>query len=485
MKTLFTILALFIGTIAISQQLEAYFDLKKYNVPGDIPYVDVYLSFIGNSVKYDSTGIANIEATLIVRRGKHIVDFRKTLIQSPTLKNDVRNDFLDVQRFSLKNGKYDLDIFLRDLNQNQIDTIKQNSSFELYFTGDRVDISDIELVERFEKINSADKSPKNLYSKAGYEVYPFVSNYYPKDFNSISLYAEIYNTDIKLGKGKKYVTVVQITDEGRNVIGNYRKMVVQNGKPVNVVLTKFDIDKLYSGTYLIDIEVRDSENELITYKSMRFYRNKMPPLSKYSSADAVLGKDILFTQLIIDRDTLIEHIKSMRPRAEMLERKIIDKQISSASTDELQQFMYTFWLKRDENNPQLAWDVYYDMVLIVNEEYGSQIKKGYETDRGRVHLQYGPPNQLVDVPSEPNAYPYQIWFYYHIGNFNNRKFVFYNRDLSSNDYELLHSDMTGEKYNRQWDLELHSRTNPNQNVDRENAINSEGSRAMDYYNDPR
>ena len=125
------------------------------------------------------------------------------------------------------------------------------------------------------------------------------------------------------------------------------------------------------------------------------------------------------------------------------------------------------------------------MVLIVNDEFGTKLKKGYETDRGRVYLQYGPPNKLVDVPSEPNAYPYQIWFYYHIGNFNNRKFVFYNRDLSSNDYVILHSDMTGEVYNRQWDLDLHLRTNPKQNVDRENPIPSQGSRAKDYYDDPR
>jgi len=262
-------------------------------------------------------------------------------------------------------------------------------------------------------------------------------------------------------------------------------MIVQNGKSVNVVLTKFDIDKLYNGTYLVDIEVRNAENELITNKSIRFFRNKMPPLSNYSSMDSVLGEEVLFTQLITNRDTLMEYIKSMRPRAEMLERTIIDKQLVTSTTDELQQFMYTFWLKRNENNPQLAWDKYYDLVLVVNAEFGTQLKKGYESDRGRVYLQYGPPNKLVDITSEPNAYPYQIWFYYHIGKFNNRRFVFYNRDLSSNDYEILHSDMNGEKYNRQWDLDLHSRTNPKINVENENAIDKVGSRAVDYYNDPR
>lgn len=471
--------------LSFGQQMEAYYDMKKYNLPGDQPYVDVYLSFIGNSVKYNSVGIANVEATLIVKSGKHIIDFRKTLVQSPINEGEVKTDFLDVQRFSLKNGKYNLQVFLRDLNNEKADTVKVNYPFELLFSGNKVEMSDIELVEKYEKAGDNNGEKKDLYSKAGYQVTPYASNYYPETYNSISFYAEIYHTDIKFGADEKFVTVVQITDEGRNVIDNFRKMIVQKGKPVNVVLTQFDIEKLYSGTYLIDIEVRNSENELISNKSLRFYRNKIPPLSNYSRVDSVLGEDVVFTQLINDRDTLIDHIKSMRPRAELLERTIIDNQIKTASTDELQQFMYTFWVKRNENNPQLAWDKYYELVLIVNDEFGTQIKKGYETQRGRVYLQYGKPNKLVDISSEPNAYPYQIWFYYHIGRFNNRRFVFYNRDLSSNDYELLHSDMTGERYNSQWDLDLHSRTNPINSVDQIDAVDDVGSRARDYYNDPR
>ncbi len=471
--------------ISFGQQMEAYYDMKKYNLPGDQPYVDVYLSFIGNSVKYNSIGIANVEATLIVKSGKHIVDFRKTLIQSPVNKGEVKTDFLDVQRFSLKNGKYNLQVYLRDLNLNNGDTTKVNYPFEILFSGNKVEISDIELVEKYEKTDVTNNDQKDLYSKAGCQVIPFVSNYYPKTYNSILFYAEIYNTDIKFGDGNKFVTVIQITDEGRNVIGNYRRMIVQKGKSVNVVLTQFNIEELYSGTYLIDIEIRNSENEFITNKSMRFYRNKIPPLSNYTRIDSILGEDVVFTQLINDRDTLVEHIKSMRPRAEMLERNIIDHQINTASTDDLQQFMYTFWQKRNGNNPALAWDKYYELVLLVNEEFGSQIRKGYETDRGRVYLQYGKPDQLVDVPSEPSAYPYQIWFYYHIGNFNNRRFVFFNRDLSSNDYELLHSDMTGEKYNSQWELDLYSRTTPINSVDQIYKPEGVGSRALDYYNDPR
>ena len=479
------ILFLFIlaGPSGFAQQMEAFYDVKEFYLPGDNPYIDVFVSILGRSVEYGSGGTAEVESILIIKSGKHIVDFRKTLIEGPENGIETKKDFIDAQRFALKNGKYTLEIYLHDLKAKNADTLKVVHPFELFYNGGKVLVSDIELVESYEKKDP--DTPPNLYTKAGYQLKPFVSNYYPENYNTISFYAEIYNTDIKIGEDKKYVAIAQITDEGYNVIDNYRLMIVQKGKPVNVILNSFNIEKLYSGTYLLDIEVRNAKNEVLTHKSLRFFRNNVPPIDVYTHAEPVEGNNVLFTELITDRDTLTEYIKSLRPRADFLERTLIDKQINRASTEELQQFLYTFWEKRNKENPQLAWDEYRDLVEEVNEMYGTKIKKGYETDRGRVYLQYGKPDQLVDVPSEPNAYPYQIWYYYHIGNYNNRKFVFYSRDLASNDYTLLHSDMVGEFYNNQWDVELHSRTVPINNVDQQTGIPNTGSRALDYYTNPR
>ncbi len=45
----------------------------------------------------------------------------------------------------------------------------------------------------------------------------------------------------------------------------------------------------------------------------------------------------------------------------------------------------------------------------------------------------------------PNSYPYEIWEYYHLADGEvDKKFVFYDRELVGNNYELLHSDARGE-----------------------------------------
>ncbi len=480
MRILLFFLSLFITTFSYGQNLEAYFNLTRFNVPGGEPFIDVFISFNGRTVSYVDDK-AKVESTIIVKDGDHIVDFRKTSVESPFVETDsIPNDFVDVQRFSLRNGKYSIEIILRDLNLLNADTIKFSYPFELFFSGNQVGVSDIELVERMELSDEV-----NLFSKAGYQIIPFVSDYYRPNRNELLFYSEVYNSDKKFGADNQYLVVAQIANSGGEVVGNYRKMLRKTTAPVTVVLSRFDISELYSGTYQLQIEVRDKENKLIKSNSFNFFRNNPPPYSDALNPDSLLEGEVLFTQMIPDREVLLEYIRSMWPRAEQLEKNIINNQISSASTEDLQNFMYTFWYKRDAKAPQEAWDKYHDLVKTANELFSTQIRKGYETDRGRIFLQYGKPNKLIDIPSEPSAYPYQIWHYYHIDRYSNIRFVFYSRELSSNDYTILHSDMRGEIYNRRWEAELYSRTDPLNSIDNNYAAPSEGSRALDYYNNPR
>lgn len=484
MRIFLLLFTVFLSFSSTSQNLEAYFNLSRFNIAKGESFVDVFISFNARTVEYNN-GISNIESTVLIKNGQHIIDFRKTKVESPPLRSDsVPNDFVDVQRFPLNNGKYTIEILLRDLNIENADTVQISYPFELFFSGNQIEISDIELIDRMYK-----SEEQNLYTKAGYQVIPYVSNYFPLSLTEIKFYAEVYNSDNKFGVDEMFLVVAQITNSGGDVVDSYRKMMRLETKNVNVILSSFNIEKLYSGTYKLQLEVRDKENKLLKSNSFQFFRNNPRPITEVILSDSMFDGEVLFTEMVPDRAVLEEYIKSMWPRADQLERKIIDKQVKTASTEELQRFMYAFWYKRAPENPQEAWDKYNDLVHITQDLYSTQIKRGYETDRGRVFLEYGRPNQLVDVPAEPSAYPYQIWHYYHIENntysLSNIKFVFYNRDLSTNDYRLLHSDMRGEVYYARWDAELHSRTTPMINVDETDSDDHFGGRAKDYYDNPR
>ena len=135
--------------------------------------------------------------------------------------------------------------------------------------------------------------------------------------------------------------------------------------------------------------------------------------------------------------------------------------------------------------PEIEWKKYHDEVKRVNAIYGTRIRKGYETDRGRVYLQYGRPNTITQSENEPSAYPYEIWHYYNLGNQTNRRFVFYARELATNDYELIHSDALGEINDPRWQIKVHKRDSPTHSLDPEGTERHWGGRVQDYYSNPR
>ena len=125
------------------------------------------------------------------------------------------------------------------------------------------------------------------------------------------------------------------------------------------------------------------------------------------------------------------------------------------------------------------------VVKKVNAAYKVVNQKGYQSDRGRVYLQYGPPNAVAESYHEPNAYPYEIWHYYELKGQRNKKFVFYCRELATNDFELIHSDAVGELSDYQWQFVIHERGDAPYSIDQQEYQNHWGSKINDYYNTPR
>ncbi len=173
------------------------------------------------------------------------------------------------------------------------------------------------------------------------------------------------------------------------------------------------------------------------------------------------------------------------PLASEMERTFGANLILSRNVIHMQQYLYHFWYVREPSNPELAWLNYKAQVDKVNMNYSTFIKAGFETDRGRIFLKYGAPNSVYKSTHEPEAYPYEIWHYYKLTtNQTNRKFVFISSDMGSTDFDLAHSNATGEMYDSQWHLRLHDRNVGGTNVDRTQYDTNYGSRALEIFNNP-
>jgi GWxTD domain-containing protein len=97
--------------------------------------------------------------------------------------------------------------------------------------------------------------------------------------------------------------------------------------------------------------------------------------------------------------------------------------------DERENFIKDFWDRRDPN-PDTAEnefrEEYYERIQYANEHFTSGIP-GWKTDRGRMYIRWGKPDEIESHPSggsydEPGyassgsitTYPFEIWFYRHL-----------------------------------------------------------------------
>ena len=119
-----------------------------------------------------------------------------------------------------------------------------------------------------------------------------------------------------------------------------------------------------------------------------------------------------------------------------------------ATDEERQQFIEQFWLRRDPS-PDTEENEYkeehYRRIAYANERYASGIP-GWKTDRGRIYITFGPPDEIESHPSggsyqrpieegggTTSTFPFEIWRFRYIEGIGNDVLI-----------EFVDPTMTGE-----------------------------------------
>ncbi len=446
---LFFAIVLGLFTCQTSLALRAFFDFKVFHDPTTGPYVECLVSFDGSTFQtaaMDSGRFqSRAELTIIFSKLDKVIDFRKVNVDGALITKSEKNEFMSLERFSLPNGTYNLELTILDLNDPtaEQETIRQiitinNPSDELF-------ISDVQFIGAYRKSEEI-----NAFTKSGMDMLPYNSNFFPSELSSLMFYTEVYNTDKRFGEGKAFVSSVCVVDKEENMFEECRKMKREKSAAVVPLFQAFDISKLPSGEYKLRIEVRDHENKTVAIAEKDFSRSLVANTGSEISAITTDVIEASFAGRYTDRDSLHAIIQSHLPIANNIERLSIDNQLSTSDLSVLQGFFYTFWYNRDMANPEAAWLAYEAKVIKVHEIFGSKMKPGWRTDRGRVYLQYGAPNTRVVRNNDPDYWPFEIWHYYETNNqLHDRRFLFYDTTLGG-DMELLHSDVPAETKNFEW-----------------------------------
>jgi GWxTD domain-containing protein len=141
-----------------------------------------------------------------------------------------------------------------------------------------------------------------------------------------------------------------------------------------------------------------------------------------------------------DEFEYIKHIAKKRDPGRFKKIGIEDKR----------QHLRTFWAQFSKDTTVIENEYrldYLDRVRYANSAFGEGVREGWESERGRVLLVYGRPDQIERFPSNSGQKAYEIWYYHAFENGAEFCFV----DVSGmGQLKLVHSTARGELRDDRW-----------------------------------
>jgi len=341
--------------------------------------------------------------------------------------------------YMLPFGSYELVIRGYD-SQNPIrqDSVRKRFSVDHYSR--LPTISDIDLCLKV----TESKEKKNLFYKNSYEVVPNPSLLFgDKESPVVFSYAELYN----MNPDSLYSVVVGLMDSK----GGFVKQKKHNHKysARNVVDVNFlNINSVQSGKYSYVLILTDAFNHEIARSEKTFYIYNSHLINQASAI--ISAKSAEFAGL--SNDELVDEFRKIQYIASSDDIIAFDK---LNNTEARREFLVKFWTVIENGKLGGRNDItrltYLERVLTADQRYRVIGQTGWHSDRGRVFILYGDPDEVERFQSSENAKPYEIWHYYHFEN--GVQFIFVDKS-GFGEYTLVHSTKRGELQDEGWERNL-------------------------------
>lgn len=454
------ILSLLVFAINLKAQ-DVYIGVNSFLSPTTGPYAEITLHFDGESLvgkPIDSINFSSAaEVVLMVsnRLDGEVVFGDRFLLSGPL--NNTFEDFYEIKRFSISNGTYLLEYQISD--HNDTNRVKSGSkTFVVDYMQEEILFSSLLFLYSAE----SDDQLESRFVRNGLRMELAPHSYYPPALKYLKVYFELYGLLNYFESDDAYALGFQIYKRGSSdpVIQSFRR---RNTVQTDVVLLKLDISDLSSGEYYFKAAVYNRNQELLAESSRRFFRYnpEIDLLAIEEQREQPITFENSFVQLM-DQEELVYSAKAMAPVIAPHQVPRLNNILQSRKPMEMRHFIFEFWVDIDPVSPDATFEQYMEVAKAIDYMFYSGFGHGFETDRGRVYLKYGRPDDMVNVQAENDAPPYEIWSYNQLPGTGQTdvKFVFYNPSLAGNMYELLHSNARGEMNNPRWMLDLY-RNNPN------------------------
>jgi GWxTD domain-containing protein len=311
----------------------------------------------------------------------------------------------------------------------QIDTVHVRAYEQ---PGDTLLLSDLQLAYKIQFVGDTLASQK---VKNGYYIEPNPGGLYAPEDSVIFFYGELYNLAPEPTSFRVRLWIL-------NTAGDVVKQLPPRFAPrlgESALLTYgLGLGDLPVGArYQLAVEVDQGDRSVSGHKYFWLGHGAAgPPVA--STDEPFTDEDAEFNEHFLAHITTAEEMREYR----------------ALNLDGKRRFLLDFWRRRDPD-PSTPQNEFYQeharRFAVANEKFSRALQHrndGWNTDRGRVFILYGPPDDIIYSSSSIGSLPWERWEYRQLegGVF----FIFVDEN-NLGVYRLVHSNKQGEKQDPDWE----------------------------------
>lgn len=354
---------------------------RTFNEENNQQIVRLYLQMINDDltfIKQNDKFSSEIQIDIFVTNKQKESVFSRTIkkqIESSdfdeTNSRDISNTFTtDVP---LSPGEYDAVVTILDKNSGK--QVNRKVNFVIPdIKKQKFLISDILLFSKFEKdstgqISSFEPNLTNNFSGTDEYIYFYFSSIMENPNDSLHVEYTVKNP------------------AGATVLVN--QYALKNSQKMNQHYIRINRQQFDQSRYVLEVVGKYGGKTYKTQRFFSFYWTDTPESPK--------DLDVALRQMryIMDADSIGWALKQ--------------------PYDEKLAYFNRFWKRMDPNQEtekNELLDEYYRRVNFTNESYSNLSMDGWESDRGRIFIKFGEPDDIERHPFEMSTMPYVVWRYY-------------------------------------------------------------------------
>jgi len=274
------------------------------------------------------------------------------------------------------------------------------------------------------------ESAENRFIKNGKSVLPNPNRIFGATLPVLYFYYEIYNLQTSADADKNTFEInYRLCDLNGKTIKEFPPKTKQKPGISCVDVGGINIKNIDAADMYLAVSITDNATGETVHSKKRFWN--LPPTYFASNIHINESAKKISAMNNGDLELHFNQIKFILPQQFISHYS----QLDSVGKKNL---LTQFWISNDphpETYINEFWDAYFKNINYANLKFGTGFTPGWKTDRGRIMLKYGKPEEVHFYPMTSDSKPYEEWYYYQPEQF---KFIFVDEEGFGR-YRLIYS----------------------------------------------